>query len=256
MENVIAMRIETDEARLAQMVERLNRVLGDQGSAELVAGDDGMAKVRVRMAGIDEARDFTPVCSEMERGLRIQSEGGRVVRFAPLPHLKPIVVPERDGLFSVALLALEYLNADPVTGNYLKLADGSYPPVGWRVGYVMLSFFELRQLSALSEDCSCQSLYGYDLGMYARREPGEADIFIKNLKLPAWKRHPEVAKKVEEAAQRLAQNGGAKLLEMLGRQATVEDWDALAARGLGKGIPDKSGGDPAGSPLLGTGGAA
>jgi hypothetical protein len=147
-----------------------------------------------------------------------------VVRFALLPHLKPIVLPEGDGLFSVALLALEYLNADPITGNYLKLEDGSYPPVGWRVGYVMLSLSELRQLSALPEDCSYQSLYGYDWVMCARRTPHEADICIKNIKLPAWKRHPEVAKKVEEATQRLAQNGGAKLLEALGSHAALGDW--------------------------------
>jgi len=167
--------------------------------------------IRLGPAGLD--------CEE--RGLRIQPEDGRAVRFALLPHLKPIVVPEGDGLFSVALLALEYLNADPATGNYLKLADGSYPPVGWRVGYVILSLSELRQLSALPEDCSYQSLYGYDWVMRARGTPHEAEIWVKNIKLPAWKRHPEVAKKVEEAAQRLAQNGGAKLLETLGRHAAL-----------------------------------
>jgi len=173
-----------------------------------------------------------------ERGLRIQSEDGRAVRFALLPHLTPIVVPEGDGLFSVVLLALEYLNADPITGNYLKLANGSYPPVGWRVGYVMLSLSELRQLRALPEDCSYQSLYGYDLVMCAWRTPHEADICIKNTK-PAWKRHLEVAKKVEEAAQRLAQNGGAKLLETLGRHAVFEDWGALATRSSGEGMTEK-----------------
>jgi hypothetical protein len=188
--------------------------------------------IRLGPAGLD--------CKE--RGLRIQSEDGRAVRFALLPHLTPIVVPEGDGLFSVVLLALEYLNADPTTGNYLKLADGSYPPVGWRVGYVMLSLSELRQLSALPEDCSCQSLYGYDWVMCARRTPHEAEICIKNIKLPAWKRHPEVAKKVEEAAQRLAQNGGAKLLETLGRHAALEDWGVLTTRSSGEGMTDKSGG--------------
>jgi len=152
------------------------------------------------------------------------------VRFALLPHLKPIVVP-REG--SVVLLALEYLNADLNTCNFNKLADGSYPPLRWKLGYVRLSLLEFEQLNTLALDHN--SLYDCDLVIVVPWL-GDLEIHIKRRNLPAWKRDPEVAKKVEKAAERLAREGGKLLIEKIAPtllfpgQATVSEWDDVMAR--------------------------
>jgi hypothetical protein len=237
IENTMTTKIETDDAKLTRMVEALNRSLGTQGKASLIAGEDGVAMLRISASGID--LDFAPIYTEMVRGLRIAPWASRpyeVVRFALLPHLKPVLVRMQDGALRVVLASVEYLNADPKFGNYPKLPDGSYPPVRWRVGYVMLSLREFQELEALVQNQAVEALYNYDLGLFAWLPRDEGEVFVKNRKMPAWRRDPEVAKKVEEAAQRLAQDGGKLLIEqvrsMIGSpcSANLEEWDTLMAR--------------------------
>ena len=172
-----------------------------------------------------------------DRRLRIQSLNGRAVRFALLPHLKPALVPSEDTRFSVALLALEYTNADPSTGRYPKQVDGSMPPLRWRVGYLKLSPFEFGRLRQFAKGTDYESLYGFDLAMFADFNPHDAYFAIKNIESPCWTRDPEVAKTVNKAAQQFAENGGAKLLERLGPHSALQDWGVLATRrwGLGDG---------------------
>jgi hypothetical protein len=166
--------------------------------------------------------------------LHIESKDGRAVRFALLPHVKPVLLMCEDDSFSIGLLSLQYTNVNPKTGGYEKdPKTGQFPPAEWRVGYVILSRHEFWSLCQLREDDNYEKLYGCDLVMSVWPEMQQTHINIKNLR-PCWTREPEVAKEVEEAARKLAPG----LVERLGREvsvkaavkASIEDWKGLEER--------------------------
>jgi len=123
---------QTVDARAAEAVEGMLRALPQEVLDRLP--DEWNLTVKFRRSeppapkgrGIDDGT-AGPSERDIERGKSlIRPSGGRVVRFAVLPHAEPLAIEcpggGTDGL-RVALLALEYLNADR-TGNMKDPATG------------------------------------------------------------------------------------------------------------------------------------
>jgi hypothetical protein len=163
-------------------------------------------------------------------GLLIHPHSDRVVRFALLPDVKPILLPGENDLFSVALLAVEYTNANPASGNYDKgPTTDKLPPTEWRVGYVKLSLYEFWRLCRLAEDGNYDELYGYDLVMRAWFKPRPAEFYIKS-KNARWRSDPAIATAVGEAAQRLVPGLVERVAREAGVKATAKTWKLLVER--------------------------
>ena len=183
---------------------------------------------------------------------RIRPEKGsdKAVRFALLPFLRPrrarihwvpvgngkasrLCLAQGDtpgwcctklgeeGRYRVVVLALCYTNANPKTGGYTKLPDGSSPPIEWRIGYLELSPSSYRMISKLPEDDASPYDYDYTMSLVNNRY----EITMKPKAL--WKADTEVRKAVEDASQRYVADGGAKLGRKLGKKMSLMEWKAL-----------------------------
>ena len=143
------------------------------------------------------------------------------VRFAILRFTAAIIKdPHR-----VVVPVIHYANADPVSGNYQKNADGSTPPIVWEVRYVCLRPGEVAQINRLLDDnqtpCDIDLVMtpiATALGYYYGRASKET----------LWTLNAEIVKKMNESAQRISDVFAAKLTNA--SDATIfDDFQAVEA---------------------------
>ena len=126
--------------------------------------------------------------------------------------------------FTVVVLALWYVNADPYDGKYKKGKDGEIAPIEWQIGYIKLSKSGYGRVSRLvPED----------------RKPREIDIMIawKENKIgfdysvltqdARFRKSSELTKEVMEAAE--AFRDGKRLAQCLGKKITELEFMAMLA---------------------------
>lgn len=133
------------------------------------------------------------------------------------------VKQNKDSEVHVAALVVEYTNADPVTGKYVKGQDGTIPPIEWKLGYVDLSSFNMKQISKLPDEE--QSPYDIDLIMTHAEGRAFGYEFTRASNKARWLNNPELVKEVEAAAARFAD--GKTLIQKLGKKLTPLEWRAL-----------------------------
>jgi hypothetical protein len=207
-------------------------------------------------ATVDEADDVVDVefgdSKLMAKGdglNRIRAEKNKTVRFAILPYITPKsahshFVDTKDkkgtfrcltakdeetpfccaklgeeGMLHVVSLAIQYTNADPKDGTYVK---GT--PIEWEIGYVDLSRSNYRAVSNLAPEDS--SVYDIDIAM-SKKDSGIGYEFVLRAVKARWKLNPELAAEVEAAAQKFVKDGGKKLIGKLGRKLDLVGWRAL-----------------------------
>jgi hypothetical protein len=182
--------------------------------------------------------------------IRPEKGSGKTVRFALLPYLKArrarihfvpvgnskgsrLCLAQGDtpgwcctrlgeeGRYRVVALALCYTNANPQTGGYPKLPDGSIPPITWKLGYLDLSPSNYGTISQLPDDDASPYDYDYAMSMVNNRY----EFRIKTRAL--WKVDPEVRKAVEEASRRYVADGGVKLGRKLGKKLNLVEWKTM-----------------------------
>jgi hypothetical protein len=128
----------------------------------------------------------------------------------------------KDGQIHIAALVIEYTNADPKTGKYVKGADGSVPPIEWKLGFVDLSGFNMKQIRKLPDEE--QTPYDIDIIMtHADRAFGYE--FNRASPRARWLQNPELVKEVEAAAERF--RDGKTLIGKLGKRLSPIEWKAL-----------------------------
>ena len=135
--------------------------------------------------------------------LLIRPEGERMLRFALLPHHKPVVLPNPDGTFSVALLAVEYLNSNPAAGTYRKHPEtGEMPTPECRVRCILLSQYEFFNLYALLHDMDTPGdFYSSDFTM-GTPLPGVTPACVAGMRHGArYKNDPLLAQEVETSGR-------------------------------------------------------
>jgi hypothetical protein len=130
---------------------------------------------------------------------------------------------EKDGEIHVAALVLEYTNADSTTGKYVKGADGTVPPIEWKLGFVDLSSFNMKQISKLPDED--QSAYDIDLIMTHAEGRAFGYEFSRASNKARWLNNAEVSKEVLAAAERF--KDGKTLIEKLGKKITPLEWKVL-----------------------------
>lgn len=162
-----------------QAIDDLVRVLDDDRfriSAFSECRDrEKTEKVRASLAGIHELLveqakqvDFTDVLLEehelaarlprifeadktLMEGLGLKPllpASGRAVRFCILPFQVAAI----DKPCKVIVPAVHYLNADPTSGKYVKLPDGSSPPIEWELRHVCLTPSDAMQIIRLPDE--------------------------------------------------------------------------------------------------------
>ena len=136
---------------------------GDAAGEEVGWGDeqtmrlgDGLERIRPEK-GSDKAVRFALLPFLKPRRTRIhwvQVGGGKVCRLCLAQGDTPgwcCTKLGEEGRYRVVVLAICYTNANPKTGGYTKLPDGSRPPVEWKIGYLDLSPSSYRTISELPD---------------------------------------------------------------------------------------------------------
>ena len=134
-------------------------------------------------------------------------ELGKVVRVSILPFAVAITsAPCR-----VIVPVVHYLNADPVSGRYTKLPDGSFPSIEWEILYFCLSKTDMLQIQKLPDDH--QTPYDFDIALEqsARRIGHELNRVSKQAR---WRTNPELAMEVEENAAEVSATFAARAANM------------------------------------------
>ncbi len=198
--------------------------------------------------------------------IRPEKKSDKVVRFALLPFLPPraarnhyVLTKEgkrchvclgtkenpvgycckqldEEGRTHIVVLAVEYTNANPRTGNYEKNATtGQYPPIEYRIGFLDLSRSQYKQIVDLKEED--KSLY--DMDMVMAMDGNRYKFAVKSSKAARWKLVPELVKEVEAKCQPFIQDGGRKLAKRLGKKTSLLEWKALLA-GVAAGAAEAS----------------
>jgi len=206
---------------------------GDAAGEEVGWGDeqtmrlgDGLERIRPEK-GSDKAVRFALLPFLRPRRTRIhwvQVGGGKVCRLCLAQGDTPgwcCTKLGEEGRYRVVVLAICYTNANPKTGGYTKLPDGSRPPVEWKIGYLDLSPSSYRTISELPEDDASPYDYDYAMSMVNNRYE------IKTRGGALWKADAEVRKAVEEASRKYAADGGVKLGRKLGKKLSLAEWKTL-----------------------------
>jgi hypothetical protein len=102
-------------------------------------------------------------------------ELGKVVRVSILPF----AAATTSAPYRVIVPVVHYLNADPVSGRYKKLPDGSFPSIEWEIRYLCLSKTDMMQIQKLPDDD--QTPYDVDIALEqsARRNGHELNRVSK-----------------------------------------------------------------------------
>jgi len=120
-------------------------------------------------------------------------------------------------------LSLQYTNADPKTGRYVKGSDGHYPPIQWALGFVRLSSSGWKRVKALPEEESRPE--DIDITI-SHRDNGIGYDYTK-ASAARWKRNPELVKEVEAAIQPFLD--GKKIFAKLGRKISKLEYKTVLA---------------------------
>lgn len=198
--------------------------------------------------------------------IRPEKKSDKVVRFALLPFLPPRAARnhyvltkdgkrchvclgtkenpvgwcckqlDEEGRTHIVVLAIEYTNANPRTGNYEKNpTTGQYPPIEYRIGFLDLSRSQYKQIVDLKEED--KALYDMDLVM--AMDGNRYKFAVKSSKAARWKLVPELVAEVESKCQPFIQDGGRKLAKRLGKKTSLLEWKALLA-GVAAGAAEAS----------------
>lgn len=127
------------------------------------------------------------------------------VRFAILPHTAAII----QDPYRVVLPVLHYANADPVSGQYQKGADGSTPPIAWELRYVCLRPSEVKHISRLPDEN--QTPYDIDIIMTHAGDRAFGYELYRASNKARWKSDPEIAQEVETKAAKMSAIFAAKV---------------------------------------------
>ena len=165
------------------------------------AGHDGRTRgphqLRVRSVGgvFDYRQERPRRGTERMKGLGVDClvpDRVKAARFAILPFRTATVTNP----FRIIVPVVHYTNADPDTGKYQKVADGSALPIEWEIRYVELTRFELEDVKRLPDEGQTE----YDIDIVLTR-PNDTIYKLNRVYSKArWKQNPELAKQVEKAA--------------------------------------------------------
>ncbi|MFI5117165.1 MAG: hypothetical protein ACHP8B_10765 [Terriglobales bacterium] len=151
----------------------------------------------------------------------------KAARFAILPFRAATV----GNPLRIIVPVLHYTNADPDTGKYRMVADGSAPPIEWEIRYVELSRFELEGVKNLPDEGQTE----YDIDIVLTRPNHTFNHELNRISSKArWKQTPELAEHVEKAAAEASDAFAAKLVGVAGvtifdnfQSADPEHWEAM-----------------------------
>lgn len=133
----------------------------------------------------------------------------KVVRFSILPF----TAATTSAPYRAIVPVVHYLNADPVSGRYVKLPSGSFPPIEWETRHLCLTRTDMTQIKKLPDDD--QTPYDIDIAMEqsARRIGHE---FSRVSKQARWRTNPELVTEVEENAAEMSDTFAARAANMPG----------------------------------------
>jgi hypothetical protein len=130
----------------------------------------------------------------------------------------------KDGSVQVVALAVHYLNADPTDGSYKKDANGNVPPIKWKIGFVRLSPFNMKQIKKLPDED--KTPFDIDMVMVNADRAFGYEFYRKSTS-PRWKQDAETIAQVKAAASRFINDGGKILRSKLGQKMNETEWKAL-----------------------------
>jgi hypothetical protein len=130
-----------------------------------------------------------------------------------------------DGSVEVVALVVRYTNANPDTGKYDKLTDGTFPPVAFEIQFVRLSQFNMRQIKKLPDEDS--NPFNIDIVMTHAEGRAFGYEFNRKANTPRWKSDPKVAEDVKKAVKKFLD--GKVLKAKLGNKKNETEWKALLA---------------------------
>ena len=116
----------------------------------------------------------------------------KAARFAILPFRTATVTNP----FRIIVPVVHYTNADPDTGKYQKVADGSALPIEREIRYVELTRFELEDVKRLPDEEQTE----YDIDIVLKRPHDTFYALNRVYSKARWKQDPERAAQVEKAA--------------------------------------------------------
>ncbi len=220
----------------------------DWGDQELMKRGDGLDRIRPEKKSGRVVRfsllDFIPVGwsgpSRMAHNHYVQTLQGKTCRIClSTKEVTGYCCRQigEDGQPHVVNLALEYTNANPKDGGYAPLADGTLPPIEWKIKYVDLSRANFQTISTLVEEGNnCQHpkciqanrtcIYNHDFVM---GQNGNKYEFAVKARKARWKTNPALVAAVTAAAQKYLTDGGIRLAKKLGRKTSLIEWKALLA---------------------------
>ena len=133
------------------------------------------------------------------------------------------VTLNEEGKVEVVALVIRYTNADAATGKYEKDANGNFPPVEFKIEFVRLSGFNMRQIKKLPDEDSTP----FNIDIVMTHADGRAFGYEFNRKsnVPRWTLDPQVAAAVKAAASRFLD--GKTLRMKLGQKLNEVEYKAL-----------------------------
>ena len=104
--------------------------------------------------------------------------------------------------------------SDPTSGRYQKNADGSVPPIEWKIRYVCLSSSEVRLINRLPD--VDQTPTDIDVVMNNAGDWAVGNQFSRATNRARWKLNPELMKAVEQEAIEMSTGFAANVAHLPG----------------------------------------
>jgi hypothetical protein len=123
---------------------------------------------------------------------------GEAVRFSILPFQVAAI----DKPCRAIVPAVHYLNADPTSGKYVKLPDGSSPPIEWEFRHVCLTPSDVLQIRRLPDED--QTPFDVDLIMTNASDRHFGYDLYRASNKALWRLDAELVKEVEQKAIEMA----------------------------------------------------
>ena len=142
------------------------------------------------------------------------------------------VAVDKDGDVEVVALCVRYTNADPVSGKYVKDAEGNWPPIEFEIQFVRLSQFNMRQIKKLPDEDS--DPFKIDIVMTNAEGRAFGYEFNRKSNAPRWMGDQAKIDEVKAAAQKFIKDNGRKLRSKLGQKLNLTEWKALLSKRVGE----------------------
>jgi hypothetical protein len=135
----------------------------------------------------------------------------------------------------IVALVLQYTNADPKTGRYVKNAEtGHLPPIQWEIKFVRLSRSAFRRVSNLVEEDGQPT----DIDIIMNHRDSGIGYEYNKISAARWLKNPALVAEVEAAIQPF--KDGKKLLSKLGKKVSLLEFRAVLAGQTSDEEPDMS----------------